>query len=350
MTKFQKRYYNFFTKLYQYERRIKLRPVDFDKPWWTILWQQKGLFLLMLSAVASYSFYDSIMPLWIAKTVESGSISNLGLVIFGRIILALVMIAFFSYNPIFQLGTVNSILYSANQKTLESDPISHSTKSSGVIISKINKGSGAYEDILDVLTFEFFGMFIGIVTTIWVLMSYNFKIGLVASALILLMSAISVITTIFNNKLLKPLRIKAEDQVSQTSVETLQQASYIRSVFGSQEQLQALRGNISKYVGVEGTSWRVDSSAFVVILVTFFVSVFIVAAMVMSEIQQGNISSVVGIGLITSYISSSNSIKGVGNQVKKLSSAHSRITDLFTFMRGFGQQTFPVLDEKQILK
>jgi hypothetical protein len=63
-----------------------------------------------------------------------------------------------------------------------------------------------------------------------------------------------------------------------------------------------------------------------------------------------NISSVVGIGLITSYISSSNSIKGVGNQVKKLSSAHSRITDLFTFMRGFGQQTFPVLDEKQILK
>lgn len=350
MTKFQEIYYNFFTKLYQYERRIKLRAVDFERPWWLILWQQRLLFTFLLAAVASYSFYDSIMPLWIAKTIESGSIFDLGLVIFGRIILALVMIAFFSYNPIFQLGTVNSVLYAANEKTLETDPIAHSTKSSGVIISKINKGSAAYEDVLDVLTFEFFGMFVGIVTTISVLMSYNFKIGLVASVLIILMSVISVVTTIFNNQLLKPIRIAAEDKVSQTSVETLQQATYIRSVFGTKDQLKYLRTNISKYVGVEGTSWRVDSSAFVVILVVFFVSVFIIGAMIMTEIKQGNISSVVGIGLITSYISSSNSIRSVGNQMKKLSSAHSRITDLFVFMQGFGDQSFPVLDKKPKIK
>jgi hypothetical protein len=47
-------YYNFFIKLYDFKSRIKMAKVDFDKPWWEIIWKQKcimGWLLLSLGIV-----------------------------------------------------------------------------------------------------------------------------------------------------------------------------------------------------------------------------------------------------------------------------------------------------------
>jgi ABC-type multidrug transport system fused ATPase/permease subunit len=349
MTPFQTRYYNFFINLYKYEKRIKLSHVDFDEPWWNIILKQKLIFFAMLFAITAFSAYDSIMPTWIAQSIQANNINMLVGVILGRIAVALLVIFIFNYNPIFQLGTINSVFMSANKRVLEVDPINHSTKSSGVIISKINKGSAAYEDLLDVLSFELWRMIIGISASIVVLSLANLYIGLIAGIMILVTSICSVILTTYNNQIFKPVCITAEDKFSQTSVETLQQSAYIRSVFGTSQQLKTLSNNVKTYIGVEGTRWRATSSGYVFVLVLFFISVLIVSVLVFKEVQAGNVPSTIGIGLIASYIGASKEITNVGNQIKKLTASHSRITDLFDFMQTFGQQTFPVLDDKTVI-
>jgi ABC-type multidrug transport system fused ATPase/permease subunit len=328
MTNIQQRYYNFFTNLFNYEKRIKLIPVDFNKPWWTIILQQKYLFGLLLFTLSILGFYDSVISLWIAQAVESGNVFNLALIIAGRVFFTLIFLLVFNWNPIFQLRTIHSVPYSANQRILEVDPISHSTKSSGVMISKVNKGSGAYEDMLDILCFEILDVVVVLFGTIVLLTSFDLKIGLVASFLVVIMAAASIVTA------------------SQISVENIQQAVYVRSVFAAKEQLKTLEKSIKKFVGVEATSWRVDGTTHVIIRILFFMSVFIIATMIMDKVKTGTMSSIVGVGLITSYMFASNDIRSLGSQIKRLTASHSRITDLFEFMRTFGQQSYPVLDPK----
>jgi hypothetical protein len=61
MAPFQSRYYNFFAKLYNYKNRIKLQPIDFTKPWWAIVWQQKAVMLILILTVGAINLFDSLI-------------------------------------------------------------------------------------------------------------------------------------------------------------------------------------------------------------------------------------------------------------------------------------------------
>ena len=346
MTPFQIRYSDFFTKLYNYKNRIKLQPVDFTRPWWIILWQQKAIIVMLILTLGAINFYDSVMLVWIAQTLESQDLTRLVWIIGFRILLILVLGFVLNFNAILQIVSMQSVFYSANKILLETDPIYHTTKSSGVIISKVNKGSAAYEEILDVITFEIYTLLVSVVSTVLVLFNYNGKIGLVAAMMIVIFTIISIYWTSFNNKVFKPACIEAEDQLSEISVESMQQTTYIRSTFATSEQLGNIQAHIQDYAGKEATRWETDGFGYLVLRALFFMSVLIISAMVLGEIQTQNISPATGLALITTYFVSLSNIRNIGGQIKRLTASHSRITDLFTFMQSFGRQTFPVMEDK----
>jgi ABC-type transport system involved in Fe-S cluster assembly fused permease/ATPase subunit len=348
MTPFQTRYYNFFTKLYNYKNRIKLQPVDFNKPWWTILWQQKAVIFTLVLTLGMINLYDSVMLVWIAQALEAQDLIRLIWIIGIRIFLIVLLGFTLNFNAILQMVCMQSVFYSANKLLLETDPIYHTTKSSGVIISKVNKGSAAYENILDVVTFEIYTLFISLFGTVIVLFHYNDKIGLVAAVMVIIFTLISVYWTSFNNKVFKPICIEAEDKLSEITVESMQQTAYIRSTFATTEQLVDIKSSIKTYAGKEATRWETDGLGYYVLRVLFFISVLTISIMILNEIQAKSISVATGLALITTYFISLSNIRNVGGQIKRLTESHSRITDLFEFMRTFGKQTFPVLDDKVI--
>jgi hypothetical protein len=350
MTNFQQRYYNFFTKLFNYEKRIKLIPVDFNKPWWKIIWQQKMICLAVLISLGIINVYDSFIMVWIAQSIESQDLARLVIIVGIRILLIFSLFFTLNINVVLQLSSMKSVFFSANKRLLEVDPISHTTKSSGVIISKINKGSDAYENLLDIITFELYTIIMGIGGSIVLLISYNLKIGLIATAMIVAMIGFSVFWTLFNNRIFKPIRITAEDKVSQISVETMQQTNYIRSVFGTNEQLQELENSVRDFSGKEATGWEADGIGYHFLRIIFFISILVISILILGEVQSGRISTAVGIGLITSYSVSSSNIRSIGSNVRRFSESHSRITDLFEFMRTFGKQSYPVLDKVVVEK
>jgi ABC-type multidrug transport system fused ATPase/permease subunit len=121
--------------------------------------------------------------------------------------------------------------------------------------------------------------------------------------------------------------------------------SKVRSVFGTVEQLNLLKRNTVKYVANESTSWRAGGVPFFIISILFLSSVFVISYIVLNDIISGSISVPLGIGLISSFVFSSNSIKNIGSLVRRLTASHSRIKDLFEFMRTYGKQTYPVLED-----
>ena len=349
MTPFQTQFYNFFTRLNNFENRIHLKPVNFEKPWWIILWQQKTILLMLIVVMGAINIYDSILLVWISQALETQDLNRLIWIIGFRILLIVGSAFALNFNAILQMVSMQSVFYSANKLLLETDPIYHTTKSSGVIISKVNKGSGAYEDILDVITFEIYGLFISVVSTVIILFSYNGNIGFVAAIMVIVFTFISIYWTNFNNIVFKPSCIEAEDDLSEIAVESMQQTTYIRSTFATTEQLIEIKSNIQNYAGKEATRWEASGFGYYVLRILFLASVLVIAYMIMNQIQAKTLSVATGLALITTYFISLSNIRNAGDQIKRLVGSHSRITDLFTFMRTFGKQTFPVLDEKQII-
>ena len=157
---------------------------------------------------------------------------------------------------------------------------------------------------------------------------------------------ISILWTSFNNKVFKPICIQAEDNVSEIAVESIVQTAYIRSTFATVEQLVQINSKVIDYASKEATRWEASGFGYLFLRALTFGSVIIIAMMIMTEVQTKNLTVATGLALITTYFISVSNIRNVGEQVKRLTASHSRITDLFTFMQGFGKQTFPVLEEK----
>ncbi len=345
MTHNQNKYYNFFTKLSNFENRIHLKPVDFSKPWWTILWQQKVVLIMLIIVMGAINIYDSIILVWISQALETQDINKLIWIIGLRIFLIIASAFVLNFNAILQMVSIQSVFYSANKLLLETDPICHTTKSSGIIISKVNKGSAAYENILDVITFEIYSLLISSISTVIILFNYNSNIGFVASIMVIVFTFISIYWTDFNNKIFKPVCIEAEDNLSKIAVESMQQTTYIRSIFATTEQLQEIKSSIQNYTSKEATRWEASAFGYYILRILFFASVLIISYMILNQIQAKNLSTAIGLALATTYFISLSNIRNAGGQIKRLVESHSRIVDLFTFMRAFGKQTFPVLEE-----
>jgi hypothetical protein len=77
----------------------------------------------------------------------------------------------------------------------------------------------------------------------------------------------------------------------------------------------------------------------------YAISAIAVGFIVMSQAQNGTLTPVIAVSVIITYINSTSGVLEVGGHTKRLSEGLTNINDLFNFIRGFGKQTFPVLEE-----
>jgi ABC-type multidrug transport system fused ATPase/permease subunit len=342
----QTRYFDWMMRMFDYRSKMKIYPVNFNQPWWKIIWLQKKLFIALLVMQGGLSYYDSLAFLWLSVAIQGMNFGQI-VVLFGvRILLTLLFHVVFYYNAIFQLSTIHSVSYSATQFFLEVDPIHHSTRSSGKIISKTHQGSDSYESLLDVVTFELLGFVIQTAAVIVTMLQYDIKIGLAVTVSFVLIGALSVSINLWNTSVFKEKRISLEDKVTAVSVENLQQAGYIRSTFATEHQLTKLKGHINNFTSVEGTTWHVDGTGYLLVNILYCLTQILLCYLIFNSIQSGQLSSLVGIGLITIYHQSFSNIRNLGNMTKRLTRSYTRIVDLYDYIRKFGKQTYPVLENE----
>jgi ABC-type multidrug transport system fused ATPase/permease subunit len=324
---------------------MKILPVDFQKPWWDIILRQKKLALFAVISQFIGSIFDSIFPILVGYAVTTLDINLFIIVMIIRLTIIWVYNVMLRYNAIFQNQTMSSIDFNANQYFLTVDPIFHTMKSSGKIISKISRGSKSYEDVLDIVSFELLGIVTSLITVAITMFTFGWQIGLASLGFLSFIAIFNISAQVYRTKTFQPRRIKAHDQLKAIQVETLMQAPFIRAIFASTEQI-----NKNKYATVgamfkDTLGWQAGTYVNIITRTIYVISVFIIGYLVLMQAKNGTLSTVLALSIILAYSSGTSGILSIGNMVKRLTSSLSDINDLFEFIRGFGKQTFPVLED-----
>jgi ABC-type multidrug transport system fused ATPase/permease subunit len=235
------------------------------------------------------------------------------------------------------------MLTSGYQYFLTVDPISHSTRSSGQIISKINRASNAYYKIMDLVIYEILPVIIALVVTLAFIFSYSLTIGLVIFVIITV--AIIINTAGFNikNQFAKRKRIDSQDKADVINIESMQQATYIRSTFNTLNQIENIEKTNLVAFETDAVGWRMSAIVITSTQILGYLGLFILGASLL-----GKIDNILLTAILVSYMNLLSELYGIGRIVDSMITIYQDITDFFDFAKKFGTQTIPINNEDLI--
>ena len=336
--------YNFLSRHYNFNKHMKILPVDFDKPWWVLISKQKLAFGLMITFAIVDSVFGTVFPILIGIAIATVNWQLLLIIILARIGLSLLSGVIGYISTVFQFKSAQSIAYSANLFFLTTDPVNHSTKSSGQIISKINRGSSRYEAFLEMLGTELIPTIINLITVPIILFRFQYSLGLSSIAILIVVATVSSAGIMTQTRVFEPKIIVADDEQNALAIESLQQAPYIRYCFATIEQGKRLYRTTVDLMTTGANSWQFDRSVGILTQVLSYSGMIWISWQIFALLQARVIDPITAAALIISYYTSSERMVFAGTYVRNLNINLYQIQDLFTFIRGFGKASYPVLE------
>jgi ABC-type multidrug transport system fused ATPase/permease subunit len=333
--------YNFLEKLFGMVGKIRIHPVDFNLPWYSIYkkyWVRLGVSLFVETIV--WVFFTSL-PLIINYAIKTQNITlviSLGLVF---MMLSIMVQTHMRSYVLAEAGIMGSISNSAYKFFVKVDPIHHSTRESGKVISKINRAVGAYENTTDILTFNILRFIIQISVILFSFIYYDFTVGIIAAGSLIIMLVVSTISQIFIAKNVTPKDNDQGDIQSQVEVESLQQVALIRSSFATPEHIQKLKKTNIRTGEVQATVWISFISTAFIPRILFGIFFIIISLIIVNLVKIGNIDVITSISLIAMYMST-YSIILAGRDIERLVSNIEKIKNLYTYIQEYGDSSYPV--------
>jgi ABC-type transport system involved in Fe-S cluster assembly fused permease/ATPase subunit len=333
--------YNFLEKLFGMVGKIRIHPVDFTLPWYSIYkkyWVRLGFSII--AEVIIWVFFTSL-PLIINYTIKTQNITNI--IILGIVFMMLsIMVQTHIRSYCLALsGLMRSISNSAYKFFVKVDPIHHSTRESGKVISKINRAVSAYETLTDVLTYNILPFIIQISVILVSFIYYDTKTGILAGGSLIIMLAISTIGQILVSKNVIPKDNDQMDIQQQVEVESLQQVTLIRSSFATPEHIKKIKKTNIRTGEVQTTVWMSFISTTFIPRVLFGISFIIVSVFIINLINTGSLDIITAIALITMYISAYDIIFA-GRHIERIISDIERIKNLYIYIQEYGDSSYPV--------
>jgi len=338
---------NFFVNSHNYDKNVKVLDVDFNKPWWHILIKQKGLILILVLVSGVSTGFTTLVTLFLAIVIQSGNYIYFLYLFLGRIFIGFLNLIINYRYRILIVQTSGSLQYWATNFFLTVDPVAHSTRSSGTVISKVGRLKTASESFIELTIFTGFEYFITIASTFVAIFIVNWQLGLInVIGFILSASTVSLGQTV-RNRLFHKVIVKAEDQKSATQIENLHQISYIRATFATTIQDIKAREAIFKPLNLSSINRRVSAyisfSGYVIYLCFFLIFGWILFQM----INKSEISPILALSIASLYLGLVGNIRRLGNDIQRIIETSSDLVDTFKFIREYGVRSYPVLEGNQ---
>ncbi len=346
--KFQQNYYNFFYKVLGFEKDTKILPVNFEKPWYQIILDQKWAFSLEIVSEIIQSVYGALTPLILSKAIFDQNVWIIIYFALGYLVLEILNRIILRVHTIFVLQSRFSIAFAAYKFFLTVDPIFHTTKSSGQITSKIQSTMNDLGDLLNQLVSNILPVIVGFTTVIITIGSYNRYLALIGIVSFILISVVNGGLNYINSLIFSKRVIKMRDKALSVTVENLHQNQLIRSVFAVNEQVGRTRDVLKKFMVTRGTSVLSHGIATSITRVLYISSVLILSLTIFNLIKSGSMEQNLGLTLIITYVNGSSQILRLGQTIKDFVEKYTSVTDLFEFIRSFGKQSYPVLEGDEI--
>jgi len=328
----------------KFDQVIEILPIDFDQHWIRLLFlQKKYLFINLINGVMFPSFI-ALFPLIVGYSVEGGRLDLLATTILTLLVLRLINWWTFRYHPIYVINIYHSVKTRAYEYLIKVDPLFHSTRSSGQIISKINRGSQSLMALVEMMLFSALSLVASSLTVVISLFIISWQAGLLLTVIYAGLIALSGILFRVRTILHYKVRTGSQDKATAINVESMQQAPFIRASFATQEQIEELMKR-NKYameqeaIGRRWAGYLMDPIQILFALLMLSLALILWNSGAEPGILIGAILSLAGLG---------RQLFEVGRTIDKVVVNIEDINDLYEFIRDFGKQTYPVLisDEK----
>lgn len=338
--------YAFGLRITRLDRTITFPEIDFEKPWWSLASSRWLTWILIVSGRIVSTIMSTLLPVLIAYILDRQETSY-----FGLLFIAWVFVEgwYFYSSCLFSIEQSRigyGIRYSANKFFLTVDPIYHTMRTSGRLFSKINRGAHAYEDILTTFVYELVYTVTSVVTVIGSLFVLNTTAGTIALSFLLGLTIFNIGDVLLNAYVFERRVIEAEDEMRNIGTESLARIELVRSSFATNELDHAFELKSKLAGAISGTQWIFFGFTSMVTRIGYAVGVLVLGFYVLSLVKAGTVSLVVGTSFLATYVSGSFRIMRIGERVQKMVQNIIRVNDLYSFIRGFGQQTYPVLQEE----
>ncbi len=252
----------------------------------------------------------------------------------------------FAAGTTFILRSTNSIYYHAHKRLLEADPSAHATKSSGMIIAKIERATQAFEDSCDILCFEMIPTLIRTSTIIITLSRFSVMLSISLGSALLIYALITTWAYLKTINLIAPRKFAAVDHVRALGNEHLVQHSLIRSCFASDEMDDRLKKSVEHAMCIEGTGWRTYQTLRNLMSYGYISIVGSLIWYVLNACRDNTMTVVTGTTLVLSFLTSTIDVAKICRRVYHFMKNATAINDLYNFIEEFAIQTFPVLQNE----
>ena len=343
INKFSEIYKKRFLRFTDLDKKEHMLSIDFNKSWWHILWQHKWTLAFVFSGVIVSTATMTLFPLFIKSVVSSKKYSYI-------LILGGVWLLIESWRPVtayffarLLASIAGGVRYSAYRFFLTVDPICHSNRVSGQIVSKIQRGTKATFKFLDNFIYQIFPMIVSLVVVVLSFFAYQYYLGLVALCCVLLLIIFNVSLVLFNSYVFEKPLINAIDSARASSIESLMQVNLVRASFATNEIESTLQSKNSYFSSMFGTYWFSLYAMMFLAKAVYVASVSLLGLYIIYLINSGQMSVFVGATFLLTYLNGTRRSMRIGMKLQRLVQATVIINDLFAFIRTFGKQTFPVL-------
>ena len=328
----------------KFNYKNQILTIDFNNSCWSLFLKNKALLaFVVISEVVKVAFI-TILPLvlgWIINT------QNYSAIFYGIIISILIQIlALYSYHlvEIYHSNNKYSLYFQAYKQLLCIDPIWYSTGSTGEIHAKIDRAYKAVEDFADQLLYDIMPAVVSVITVLLALIYYNLILGLIAFVFICLTGGLSTVWYWIYGNQSEPKINKQEDILKSVSIENLSQISYIRACFATFEQVAKLEKIVLKIIKLDASSKIGYIACNQIVQLIYRLSLFVLAYFILKIVESNQLDLLTGSSLLLTYLGGSATMLWIGQKTRRLIQNYLKIVDLFDFMKGFGKQSFPVLE------
>jgi hypothetical protein len=315
--------------------------IDFQKPWWYPLFLQKKLLSLLVINKIVNSIYQASFIFVVGLIIASGNINFIWLLVIALILECMLELWRSRLNTSYQFGVVHSLKQSAQRLILETDPVVHSTKSSGKIIAKVASGTDTYHNIMYIMVFQVCGWLIQLITVSTTLLYYNVALGLASMVGLTIICGVSGLLhkSVYSES--KDVINTTREKSITTMVQNIAQVQLIRSTFQTKFRQQLLKADTLSQAMAVFSRWIAMNTTILVTLVLYALNLMLVFFWLLHMVQTNALDQTIGVALLTNYIINSAVATQFGRMVRGLSHSITKASDLFDALRNFGTTTYP---------
>jgi ABC-type multidrug transport system fused ATPase/permease subunit len=343
MTPFQTRYYDFWTKFVQSKKYVRNYPIDFDKPFWHYIFNFKFDIGCLFLHVLFTSLFNPILIIFVTKAIIDNDFTLFLICASAKVLQQIIVLPFIRSYVYFFDNVENCFRISVQEFLLTTDPVNYSTKSTGEILAKIERTISAVRTFLGSIFPTILRLLTSILVAVGIIWQIDWKLGVVVGLFFATLCWANVKFAFFTNDIFTPITNKYNEEEKQYMVENITQNNYIRSTFATQEQIQGTNASIINFTIDNATkhrSWQWGMSALEIVLI---LGIFVILGFSFANYQS---QTYLLVGVFTAMYNFYAKFYEIGEFAENFFKSIHNQQEFWQFMRSFGKQTFPVLDEK----